>query len=55
MEETFGVLYRDRKRQGQKREGEEEWKDEEKRVQGVRNIKKDRRDGGRGMTGPKGR
>lgn len=36
MEETFGVLYRDRERQGQKREGEDEeeeekWQDEEKR------------------------
>lgn len=55
MEETFGVLYRDRKRQGQKREGEEGWKDEEKRETGVRHIEKDRGDGGRGMTGPKDR
>lgn len=29
-----------------RREGEEEWKDVEKRVQGVRHIKKDRGDGG---------
>lgn len=36
-----------------RREGVGEWKDVEKRVQGVRHIKKDRGDGGRRMMTPK--
>lgn len=36
-----------------RREGVGEWKDVEKRVQGVRHNKKDRGDGGRRMMRPK--
>lgn len=47
MEETFGVLCRDRKRQGHKRErGRGGTEDEGERQIGVRHVEKDRRDKG---------